>query len=460
MKKPMRLILPLALCAAAAALLAGCDRPLSVTLVPAPPGPADLGPATGLSTLPPDAVAFDLKYRPETGGADDIRYFSFWGYGGSRNEATTNSFLQEVRQKAAGLYYVQNPSFPGRQWAAVEYHGRQVSALYFDLNANGHFEENERIPPTRAAEKSVDFITPDFMQTAEGGGQTLCRALLQANFWGGGSEPNCMWSPAAVLEGKATLNGRPARVLLYADRPGGTFERYGASSCSLLAGEPGKGPTGQSYVPRETLSSLIASEGRFYRLSVEGRRSNGLPARVVLLKDTSPTGVLAVKLASSNALQTAVGSLYLSGANDKTVFFRLSAPKEKVSLPVGTYAVNSGAMTYGTSNARDWEVSFSQGPRASIQSNETAEVALGHPTLKVRAIEEKDRYGSAAVERATFKAGTRIYLEPRVAGKSGELLTRFRHPTAGRGEKADRPPKVTITGPDGKQVLSTTMEYG
>jgi hypothetical protein len=38
-----------------------------------------LGPATGLSTPPPEAVVFDLKYRPQTGGADDIAYHALSG---------------------------------------------------------------------------------------------------------------------------------------------------------------------------------------------------------------------------------------------------------------------------------------------------------------------------------------------------------------------------------------------
>jgi hypothetical protein len=83
MKVPVRVILLVVMGAAVAVVLLGCGRPPSITLVPAPPGPADLGPATGLSTPPWDAVVFDLKYRAQTGSADDLQYHSYWGYGGS-----------------------------------------------------------------------------------------------------------------------------------------------------------------------------------------------------------------------------------------------------------------------------------------------------------------------------------------------------------------------------------------
>ena len=459
MSTPLRTALAGAFCAAAAALLQGCGEPASTTFVPAPPGPANLGTAAGLSTPPAGAVAFDLKYRPQTGRADDHLYHSYWGYGGSDRETKTNVFLQHVRRKAASLYYVCNYALTGRKWAAVEYHRRQAHALYFDLNADGKLSDNERIPPTRKADRGVEFITPDFMQPAKDGGQRLCRVLLQVNFYPGSSKPNCMWSPAALMEGSATLGGRSARLLLYASEPGGGFDRYGHASYSLLLGDQAR-PKPGNYIPRETLSSLIASEGQFYHLTLQGRYSNGLPARVLLAKDTSPTGALAVKLVGSNALEATFSSLYLQGAEDETVFLRLSTSKENLTLPVGGYVLDSGMVAYGTSNRQDWQVTFSQGPRATVEAGQAFEQPLGQPTLHVRAINEGERYTGRATESATFKQGTRIHLEPRIVGHGGEVFGRFRQDTAAKGRMTDRPPRITITGPDGQELLSKTMEYG
>jgi hypothetical protein len=459
MNTPLRVTVVLTFCAAAAILLPGCGGPSSTTFVAAPPGPADLGPATGLSTPPTEAVVFDLKYRPQTGSPDDIDYHSFWGYGGSDGETKMDPFLQDVRKKASSLHYVCNLALTGRKWAAVEYHRRQACALYFDLNADGKLSESERILPTQKADQGVEFITPDFLQPTEGGGQTLCRVLLRVNFYKGSSEPNCMWSPAAVMEGAATLNGQPTRLLLLASNPGGGFDQYGRASYSLQATSQARlGPAG--YIPRETLSSLVAHDGQFYRLKLDGHYSNGLPARVVLAKDTSPTGALAVKLVGSNAVLATFSSLHLRGAEDKTLFLRMGASKQRLTLPQGAYVLDSGVVSYGTSDRQDWEVSFTEGPRATVKAGEVFAQALGQPTLRVRAIKESDRYTSEPAESATFKRGTPLYLEPRILGQGREVFGRFRQGTPTGGDKTDRPPRITITGPDGKQLLSKVMEYG
>jgi hypothetical protein len=174
----------------------------------------------------------------------------------------------------------------------------------------------------------------------------------------------------------------------------------------------------------------------------------------VLVKDSTPRGTLAVKLACSNSLHASFSSLFLQGVGDKTVFLRISSSQGKVSLPEGTYAINDGTTCYGASSTDEWEMSFTKGPLATITSNQVAEVTLSEPKLTVRAVEEMTRYSSKPVEGAVFKPGTRIYLEPKIAGKAQEVFTRFRH--AGR----DNLPSVTITDSAGKQLLSKNMEYG
>jgi hypothetical protein len=216
------------------------------------------------------------------------------------------------------------------------------------------------------------------------------------------------------------------------------------------------------YVSREILSSVIACENEFYRLSIEGRRSNGLPARAVVVKDESPCGHLAVKLVGSNACPATLTSLYLQGVNDRTVSFRMMNSKARIKLPVGTYRLSNGMAVYGGSNSSTpkWELWFQQGPEAVIKAGGVTEIALGQPTLSVRAVEEKNRYDRSAQGLTSFKQGTRIYLEPKIVGKGQEVFGRFREGGDDRAEKVARPPTVTITGPGGKQLLSSTMEYG
>ncbi len=464
MKNRVRAVRLFACGAALASALAGCGKPpagmeADVVLTLAPPGPTDLGPATGLSEAPADAAVFDLKYRPLTGATDDIPYFSFWGYGGESEEGRTSPFIKDVQKKCSRFSCERNPELKGREWSAVEHDGHQALALYFDLNADGKLQENERIAPTKKSSQGIDFITPDFLKRQNDGSEMLCRVLLQANFYGDSKEPNCMWGPAAQLEGFGTLEGKPARVLLYANQPGGHFDQFGASYYALLLGDKTNVSPGQ-YVSRSVLSTLAYEEGTFYRLRIEGRRSNSLPARLVVMKDTSPTGTLVIGLSSSNSLRTRLNSVYLDGVDEDTVHFRCSSLSNQVTLPIGKYSVRHGTIGYGVTNSEDWELSFDAGLSGTVKTRELLEITVGQPTLAVRAIEEDHRYHSNAKWGTKFKKGTRIYLEPKITGKEGEILTRFRQPKMGQGSDNYRPPRITIAGPDGKQLLSKVMEYG
>jgi hypothetical protein len=413
----------------------------------------------GLSEAPADAAVFDLNYRPLTGAADDIEYFSFWGFGGANEEGKKSSFIKDVQRKCARFSCEQNPELKGRQWSAVEHDGHQALAFYFDLNADGKLQESERIAPTKKSGQGVEFITPDFINRRDDGGEMLCRVLLQANFYGDSSEPNCMWSPAAQLEGFGTLDGKPARVLLYANRPGGQFDQFGSSYYALLLGDKTNISAGQ-YVSRSVLSTLACEQGTFFRLRFDGHRSNSLPARLVLMQDTSPTGTMAISLSGSTLLQTRLNSVSLDGVDEETVHFRCSSVSNQVTLPIGKYAARNGTIGYGVTNSQDWELSFNAGPSGTVKARELLDLTVGQPTLAVRAIEEDRRYDPNAKGATKFKKGTRIYLEPKITGKGGEILTRFRQPKTGQGSDNYRPPRISITGPDGKQLLSKVMEYG
>jgi hypothetical protein len=398
-------------------------------------------------------VVFDLKYAAQTGATNEIEYRSYWGYSGSDDESRKSAFLEDVRKKVPGFWPVYNPDLKGREWSALEYRGRLALAFYFDLDGDGKLGENEKILPTRRVYDSLEFITPDFVNTPQRGDRTFCRVLIQVSFEGGSSEPQCMWSPASALEGIANLGGETLRLILYSSNPGEAYDAFGSSQYSL--GKP------RQDAPQERLSSIVNHGDEFYRLTVEGRRSNGLPGRVLLRKDSSPTGNLTVKLTGSNTLQAKLTSLYLIGASGSNkVFFRISTEKHEIVLPSGVYDLNSGSLTYGGTDGNEWQVSFTKGPTTAIKPAERSEVVGGQPTLQVRAVEARNRYNRQAAGVTRIKAGTGVYLEPVIAGINQEVLSRFRQRGLGAREMADRPPKVTITGPGGKQVLSSIMEYG
>jgi hypothetical protein len=451
------MFLGFALSASLAVVLAGCTEATtpsgSVAVAAALPEAESADAEVGSPVPPGGAIVFDLKYHPQTGGKDDLSYNSFWGYGGSTEEALNSPFLKSIPVAKSRLRYEHAAPFKGREWAAVEYDGRQALALYFDLNANGKFDGNERFLPVRKEPNKTEFITSDFVNQDSG---MFCRVLLQVNFYND-PVPTCMWSPAAVMDGTSSMGGKPARLLLYAGHPGGTFDEYGSSRYALRMGRATAISAGE-YVPRETLSTLIVCDGEFYRLKMEGRRSNGLPAQAVLVKDTTPRGQLMVSLQGAEPLESTLTSISLLGAEDKKVCFRVSGSKSNYTLPTGSYAMNGGQIAYRTPGSAEWGVSFSGGPRAEIAPGQLQRVSFGRPVLHVRAVEEAGRYSRNAKESDTYKKGERIYLEPRVVGRNLETYSRFSQKLGTKGENC--PPKVTITDVGGKQILSKTMEYG
>jgi hypothetical protein len=250
-------------------------------------------------------------------------------------------------------------------------------------------------------------------------------------------------------------------MILFADGFGGRFDAFGSSSCALRAADPPRPPGG--YLPRETLSSLMAYNGRYYRLRFDGTRSSGHPARAVLTPDTSPVGTLLISVAgtATNEVRGGFVSAYLQGAEDRTVCFNVASPAANV--PAGRYRVTRGEMAYGSNTQRDWTVSFSGESEARIAGTEPgkrAELVLSAPSIAIRALKEQERYMSDAKEATAFGKGVRIYLEPKVVARNGEVLTRFGHSGSGEPQRKDVPPRVRIANAAGKEVLAKTMEYG
>jgi hypothetical protein len=150
--------------------------------------------------------------------------------------------------------------------------------------------------------------------------------------------------------------------------------------------------------------------------------------------------------------------LSLIGANDSEIYFSL--PDLENKLPVGAYVLARGTLGYGQKGSDEWQVNFSDGPGVTLLADKQTDLTLGEPTLAIRAMNENQRYSSAAKEATTFKKDARIFLEPKIVGKGKEVLTRFSRLGKSGGQRESAPPKITITAADGKQVLAKTMEYG
>lgn len=473
MKRLARLILAAAVAGLVAAYFLNHQRDVGSAnvevseVVPAPAAVEDLSAVTGLGEVPTGAVVFDLKYRGATGAKDDIEYRSFYGYGGVDGEKS--GFVDEVQKQARHITRIRHYSLGGRPWSALEHEGLKVAAFYFDLNDDGHLTDNERIRPTRVEGSSVEFITPDFRLRpgvgTEPHAEVTMRVLLRADFYGRGDTPSFMWSPACVLDGQATLSGKAARLILFSDGFEGGFDRFGRGYYALMPADeplmPGR------YIGREMLSSLVQSEGKYYRLRLDGKRSSGHPARAVLTPDASAVGGLSVRLEGrgTNVLYSSLDGAYLEGVQDRTVYLRLANGGAK--LPVGAYRVTRGDINYGSNTQMDWHVGFSGGGEVRIGgsgSDPLTDMVLGHPSLAIRVVREEDRYQADAKETTKFSKGTKVYIEPRITCRDGAVLTRFARLGGGSGGGRERQhdvePRLQVANVEGKELLAQKMEYG
>ena len=408
---------------------------------------------------PPGAIVFDMKYRGLSGEKDELRYNSFWGFGGGAHDTP---FIADLKKKVKNYEAVYNPCFGGMEWSAAELKDNKVVALYIDLNADGKVSDNEKILPIQNSEPSsydrTEFVTPDFVMTTRDNHQVPFRALLQATFYGQ-SRPQFMWSPSCILEGTSTINNQPAKLILFTDFTG-SFKDFGRSSYSL---QIGKEQTG-SHIPRDILSSIINHNGQFYNLKLYGSHEQDSRVRAVLEKYTGPTGELAVKLTGDTNLKAKLSRASVVGSKDNTIRFnvpsiRLNVPSSHAKLPIGVFKLNNSYMYYGEEKDNEWQLDFKEGPEFTIDANKTSNVEVGKPVLSIRAIDESKRYQSGVKEQTIYPEGTNIYISRIIKGKEGELYGRFSQKQQ-NSEYTDIEPELKIVDAEGKEVAAAKIKYG
>ncbi|MHC4122507.1 MAG: hypothetical protein ACYSSI_02955 [Planctomycetota bacterium] len=411
-----------------------------------------------ISELPAGAIVFDMKYHGLSGKPNELRYNSYYGFGGPSGE--DSCFIKALRKNIPDIKIVYNQSLKEAEWSGVEVKNDKAVALYFDLNADGKVSGNEKIAPAAESEsetyKWVDFVTPDFMLKAPDGSEVPFRTLLR---WRP-KNSSSMWSPSCVLEGISSIDGEPTKLILFTSGFKGSFKEFGRCSFALF---PNSTEKVSQHIPKDSLSTLINYKKQFYRLKIYGDNIKGKTIRVVLQKDTTPTGKVAVTLQGNAKLKSKLLQATITGSKDKNIQFDIS--KGQSRLPAGQYNFKRGYLCYGTENDNDWKVRFNEGPKITIAANSTYKIQLCKPAISIRAIDEKNRRRSDVKEQSVFSKGTKIYLSPKFKGKAGETYTTFSQKDPNQQSRhyvkyKDKKPEIKIVDSDGKEVLSAKMEYG
>jgi hypothetical protein len=398
----------------------------------------------------PGAVVFDLQYKGLTEKETD-QANSFWGFG---SQSLETPFIKSVGLAKDKVVQFHLPLLRGSDEGLIEYEGKTAKALYLDLDCDGKLGKGEKLEPVEKPKNENEgwnFVTPDFTATLADGKKVPFRVMARVNFYS--DRPQVMCAPFCFWEGKAKMGDTETVLRLTDGSFDGSFVDFGRDSIALVKKTDDQN---QNRMPQSTLSSLTCQDKAFYQMRFTGEGTKEKPLRAVLCKDNTPTGKVEVKMVDI-AADPKLRSARLVSTETPSILFDINGAD--MDIPQGRYRMERGNLAFGKNNIG--MATFSKGPECRIEAGKTATVEMGQPKLKVVALDESKRYSTPVEAKSSFPAGTDVYLDLKLVGKQGEEYGSVYVPS--EDEKSFVPtknPHLQILGPDGKEVVSSDLEFG
>jgi hypothetical protein len=189
---------------------------------------------------------------------------------------------------------------------------------------------------------------------------------------------------------------------------------------------------------------------------VETTADGAQPAKAVLTKSESPLGKLVLELKGSEGMKAVLNSLYLRGREGDTFLDLAGKGASEQALPVGSYLVENGGISYGSANPEEWRTDFQIALEITVTAESSSILKLGQPKLTPAVVKEQDRYRPDAKPDKAFKKGDDIYCSPEVKGMAGEKYRSFSRISADKVPD----PTIRIVDANGREVASASMPYG
>jgi hypothetical protein len=409
-------------------------------------------------------IVFDLKYQGLSGdrGENEPRTGCYWGIS-TRSEASS-PFTKSLNLPAGkACYAVQtriHVSDGDEEWMALELDGDKAVALYLDVNGDGKFAPNEKMPPVKASgpSRGVTFATPDLKARTKDGKEFPYRFVViddAGNRVGEQVYHSQMLSPACVWEGTADVAGTKYRLTLLDTNFDGSFTEFGQDSCSLMPETEYTKSLEKGYLPRDYLSQLVFVGSRFYSLRAESVPGGVCPARVVLEESKIPLGRLAFEPEAPQGTKVELTGIRVTRGNE--VALKMTATENKEwSLPIGSYEAESGSIRYGSEKPDEWTASFEKGPQIAVTAEKPCTLKLGGLKMVPRVVKESERYHSDAQPVTVLKKGETVWCSPEIVGIAGEKYGAFLHTTVNGSPQ----PEMRIVDANGKEVSGVAPQYG